>query len=76
VFGVIMNTERVATCLPLNGVSMLRQFVSLVTVLMCYSSTVVVKHILNPFRMRLNSISILLLSIGRNLSRPILALQI
>jgi len=71
-----MNAQGVATCPPLNGANMLCRFVSSVTPWMHSSSTMVVKQIPNPFRMQLNSLSILLLSIGCNLNHLIWALQI
>jgi len=49
------------------------RFISSVTLCMHSFSTVAVKRIPNPFRTQLNLLSILLLSIGCNLSRPIWA---
>ena len=75
-FNAIIINQGVATCPPINGASLLHWFVSSVTSWMSSSSTVAVKRIPNPFRTWLNSLSIPLLSIGRNLSHPIWALQI
>ena len=63
-FSVIMNAQGVATCPHLNHSSILRQFVSLVTLWIHSSSTVVVKWIPNIFKTWLNSLSILLLPSG------------
>lgn len=75
-FDIIINAQGVVTCLPLNSASMLRRFISSVTLWMRSSSIMVVKWIPNPFKTWPNSLSIPLPPIGRDLSHLIWALQI
>ena len=50
-FNIIISAQRVATCPPLNGASLLHRYVSSVTSWMCSSSIMAVKQIRNPSKM-------------------------